>query len=104
MQFMNLRVKGREAEARIRNRRLNAAPSQNAITRHTRMRLVDLHKYLTDSGHIIPTILVTAYADNDVESRAMKDGVLCYLRKPVDEKHLERCLFAALQSRDRPGD
>ena len=57
-----------------------------------------------NSDHAIPTILVTAYADDDVESRALKDGVLCYLRKPVNEKHLERCLFAALQSRDRPSD
>ncbi len=65
---------------------------------------VELYRHLMDSDHVIPTILVTAYADDDVESRALKDGVLCYLRKPVDEKHLERCLFAALQSRDRHGD
>ena len=65
---------------------------------------VELYKHLMDSGPAIPTILVTAYADDDVESRALKDGVLCYLRKPVDEKHLARCLFAALQSRDRSGD
>jgi FixJ family two-component response regulator len=65
---------------------------------------VELYRHLMDSDRAIPTILVTAYADDDVESRALKDGVLCYLRKPVDEKHLERCLFAALQSRDRPGD
>jgi FixJ family two-component response regulator len=65
---------------------------------------VELYRHLMDSDQAIPTILVTAYADDEVESRALKDGVLCYLRKPVDEKHLERCLFAALQSRDRPGD
>jgi FixJ family two-component response regulator len=65
---------------------------------------VELYQHLMVSGQAIPTILVTAYADDGVESRALKDGVLCYLRKPVDEKHLERCLFAALQSRDRPGD
>ena len=65
---------------------------------------VELYRHLMNSDHAIPTILVTAYADDDVESRALKDGVLCYLRKPVNEKHLERCLFAALQSRDRPSD
>jgi len=65
---------------------------------------VELHRHLIDSGHAIPTILVTAYAENDVESRALKDGVTCYLRKPVDEKHLERCLLAALQRREGPGD
>ena len=63
---------------------------------------VELHKHLTDSGHAIPTILVTAYADDGVEARALKDGVTCYLRKPVNEKDLKRCLVAALQ-RDRRG-
>jgi len=65
---------------------------------------VELYKHLIDSGHVIPTILVTAYADQDVGSRALKDGVLCYLRKPVDENHLRRCLHAALEGRERPGD
>jgi FixJ family two-component response regulator len=59
---------------------------------------VDLYKHLMDSGHAIPTILVTAYADDDVGSRALKDGIICYLRKPVDEQHLRRCLHAALTS------
>jgi len=65
---------------------------------------VELYRHLLDSGYAIPTILVTAYADDDVGSRALKDGVLCYLRKPVDEKHLKRCLFAALQRSERPDD
>ena len=65
---------------------------------------VKLHRHLIDAGHAIPTILVTAYADDDVESRALKDGVICYLRKPVDEKHLKQCLLAAIARRERPGD
>ena len=65
---------------------------------------VKLHRHLIDTGHAIPTILVTAYADDDVESRALKDGVICYLRKPVDEKHLKQCLLAAIPRRERPGD
>jgi FixJ family two-component response regulator len=65
---------------------------------------VQLHRHLIDSGHAIPTILVTAHADDDVGSRALKDGVICYLRKPVDEKYLKRCLLAALSHRERPRD
>jgi FixJ family two-component response regulator len=65
---------------------------------------VELYRNLIDSGHAIPTILVTAYADDDVGSRALKDGVVGYLRKPVDENHLKRCLLVALQRRDRRGD
>jgi CheY-like chemotaxis protein len=49
---------------------------------------------------LMKTILVTAYPDDDVRARALNDGVVCYLRKP-DEKHLVRCLRAALHS-DKP--
>src|SRR5271168_5108468 len=63
---------------------------------------LELYRHLIDSGHAIPTILVTAYADDNVGSRALKDGVVCYLRKPVDEKHLKQCLLTALQRRERP--
>ena len=59
---------------------------------------LELYKQVTDAGHAIPTILVTAYPDDDVRARALKDGIVCYLRKPVDEKHLVRCLRAALHS------
>jgi FixJ family two-component response regulator len=62
---------------------------------------LELHRRLIEIGHAIPTILVTAYPDNDVRARALKDGVVCYLRKPVDEEHLTRCLRAALHS-DEP--
>jgi len=59
---------------------------------------LELHRRLIDAGHAIPTILVTAYPDDGVRARALTDGVLCYLRKPVDEKHLMRCLREALDS------
>jgi FixJ family two-component response regulator len=59
---------------------------------------VELHRHLIDAGHAIPTILVTAYPDATAGKRALKDGVLCYLPKPVDDEHLERCLRSALES------
>src|SRR6201987_4650654 len=62
---------------------------------------LELHRHLIDAGYVIPTILVTADPDDDVRARALNDGVVCYLRKPVDEKHLMRCLRAALHS-DEP--
>ena len=63
---------------------------------------LELNRHLIDAGYAIPTILVTAYPDDDVRARALTDGVVCYLRKPVDEKHLMRCLHTALQSDDPP--
>ena len=62
---------------------------------------LELHRRLIEAGYAIPTILVTAYPDEDVKARALKDGVVGYLRKPVDQEHLLRCVRAALHSRDR---
>ena len=62
----------------------------------------ELHRRLIAAGYAIPTILVTAYADEGARARALNDGVVCYLRKPVDEKHLMRCLGAALNPGDPP--
>lgn len=58
---------------------------------------VELYRNLIDAGHAIPTILVTAYPDEATRSRALKNGVVCYLSKPVDDEHLDRCLRSALQ-------
>ncbi len=41
-------------------------------------------------------VLVPACPDDDVRALALNDGVVCYLRKPIDEKHLTRCLRTAL--------
>jgi FixJ family two-component response regulator len=59
---------------------------------------IELHRHLMDAGYTIPTILVTAYPNEVARKRALKGGVVCYLCKPVDDEHLERCLRSALQS------
>ena len=58
---------------------------------------IELHRHLVDAGYAIPTILVTAYPDEVVGDRALKDGVFCYLSKPVDDEELERCLRSVLK-------
>ena len=63
---------------------------------------IELHRHLIEAGYTIPTILVTAYPDDVDRARALNDGVVCYLRKPVDENHLVRCLRVALDSAERP--
>ena len=57
---------------------------------------IELYRCLIDAGRVIPTILVTAYPNDADRTRALNDGVVCYLRKPVDEQELSRCLRAAL--------
>jgi FixJ family two-component response regulator len=64
----------------------------------------ELHRHLIASGFAIPTILVTAYHDDDARVRALNEGVVCYLRKPVDATDLLRCLRAALHSDEPPNE
>jgi FixJ family two-component response regulator len=63
---------------------------------------IELYRHLIDAGRAIPTILVTAYPNDVDRARALNDGVICYLRKPVDEQNLVRCLRAALTSGKPP--
>jgi FixJ family two-component response regulator len=57
---------------------------------------VELYRHLVDADHAIPTIFVTAYPNDADRICALNDGAICYLRKPVNEDDLKRCLHAAL--------
>jgi FixJ family two-component response regulator len=63
---------------------------------------IELYGHLIDAGYSIPTVLVTAYPNDADRARALNDGVICYLRKPINEKHLIECLGAAFQSNEPP--
>ena len=41
---------------------------------------VELYAHLVERGDAIPTILMTAYVDDAVRDKALKDGVIGYLR------------------------
>jgi CheY-like chemotaxis protein len=56
---------------------------------------IELYRHLVETGHAIPTILVTAYPDDSVQERMLTMGVDCYLRKPFDETALIGCLRSA---------
>lgn len=61
---------------------------------------VELYMHLIATGHVIPTILLTAYPDEGVRQRMLSLGVGCYLRKPLDEAVLIDCLRCAF-ARDK---
>ncbi len=63
---------------------------------------IELHRRLTELGHPIPTILITAYPNDRVRDRALADGVICYLTKPFDDNALIGCVQSALRSA-KPG-
>lgn len=51
-----------------------------------------LFGHLSALGNPIPTILVTAYPDEEIRSRALSAGVTAYLVKPFSEKELLDCI------------
>jgi FixJ family two-component response regulator len=57
---------------------------------------LELHRYLASNGDAIPTILTTAYPNEATRIRALKEGVLCYLAKPVGPDDLLGCIRSAL--------
>ena len=63
---------------------------------------LELHQHLSTSGKPIPTILITAYPDDNVRERALAAGVIGYLSKPFDENDLLACIRSAL-TRSRSG-
>lgn len=65
---------------------------------------MQLYRHLIKAGHAIPTIFTTAYPSEVERVRALNDGVVCYLRKPIDEQNLSRCLRAALVAAETPKD
>ena len=60
---------------------------------------LELFHQLTAAGLRIPTILITAFPSATERSRAMQDGMHCYLPKPCNERELLGCLRSAVASR-----
>src|ERR1700756_4428884 len=65
---------------------------------------LELRRRLIETGHAIPTILVTAFPNDVDRARALEDDVMCYLRKPLDEEHLTRCVREALTLAGSPDE
>jgi len=64
---------------------------------------IELYSRLVETGHAIPTILITANPDDGVRARALSAGVICYLSKPFNADELLACIRAAL-GRAHPGE
>jgi ATP-dependent Clp protease protease subunit len=49
---------------------------------------IELYRQLIETGHAIPTILVTAYPNAEDQERMLTLGVQCYLPKPLEPAEL----------------
>ena len=59
---------------------------------------LELHDALLDVGKHIPTLLITAYPDERMRSRALHAGVIGYLSKPFNETELLDTIQSVLRS------
>jgi FixJ family two-component response regulator len=57
---------------------------------------LELYSALVDLGIKMPTILITAFPNNDDRDRALDAGVSCYLTKPFEKGELMRCIRSTL--------
>jgi FixJ family two-component response regulator len=57
---------------------------------------IELQRVLRSQGRDIPTILMTAFSNENVKSRALAGGAVCFLMKPFDARTLLGCIKNAL--------
>ena len=58
---------------------------------------VELQSRLILNGHRIPIIFITAFPEEAIRARVLRDGALGYLSKPLQEQSLITCLNQALK-------
>jgi FixJ family two-component response regulator len=64
---------------------------------------LELYQQLVASGHIIPTVIITAHPEELTQARAREAGITCYLMKPFTPDELLECVREALaKSQPRP--
>ena len=57
---------------------------------------LQLHERLVASNRPIPTVVITAYADEIGRARALESRVVCYLGKPFSADDLLACIRRAI--------
>jgi len=87
------------AEEFLRSELLDDTSCLVTDVRMTGLSGVDLQRRLTDAGHRIPTIFMTAYPEEHMRAAALSGGALAFLTKPVSEERLMSHLEGALQGR-----
>ena len=86
----------RSAEDFLQSTRLRRTACLIVDLRMPGMTGLELHRRLMQSDRPIPTVLITAHADQSVRAQALEAGVVCYLTKPFHEDDLLGCIAQAL--------
>jgi FixJ family two-component response regulator len=85
------------AEDFLRSTRIRITSCLIADVRMPGMGGLELYGRLIALGTPIPTILITAYPDEEVRTRALNAGITGYLTKPFSEKELMDCIDLTLK-------
>jgi FixJ family two-component response regulator len=57
---------------------------------------IELQQKLTQNGHTIPAIFITAFPRERIRAQATASGAICCLLKPYSDNELLRCIWIAL--------
>ena len=90
------------AEAFLGSKRRRSVACLVTDMRMPGMSGLELRESLVASCSDIPTVLMTAYADETTRARAREAGVICFLVKPVAPEKLCECVRSALARRREP--
>jgi FixJ family two-component response regulator len=59
---------------------------------------LDLQQRLTEAGVKVPTVIITAFPEDHVRSRAEAGGAIGFLSKPFDGRELVKLLTSAVEA------
>jgi FixJ family two-component response regulator len=90
------------AEELLKFDRLHNTACLIADVQMPQMSGLELHRNLVAAGVSIPTILITAYPDDNIRKHALEAGVLAFLTKPFTKDDLLACINSAID-RGRAG-
>jgi len=71
-----------------------------ADVRMPHMSGVELQTVLRSRARRMPFIFITAFPEDSARTRALREGAVCFLSKPVDAPTLIRSVEAVLAARD----
>jgi FixJ family two-component response regulator len=87
------------AEAFLQSAQLRISSCVIADVRMSGISGVELQSRLRTENNLLPFIFITAVPEEAIRARALREGAICFLSKPVDEDFLIRCLSAAMPNR-----
>ena len=87
------------AETFLHSAQLNDTSCAIADVQMPTLSGIELQSHLRAKGCRVPFIFITAFPEESVRARALKDGAIGFLTKPFDGGTLISCLNTALERR-----